>query len=97
MNTSIDLGGLGELSVYPDETARALFRRKAGRPFDVGIPLLADSQKPGRSAPGLFPGDIVEVHGESGSGKTEVGKVVLGPKDIRSVASVALGPTLAKA
>ena len=72
METSVDLGALGQLSVFPDETAKALFRRKAGRPIELGIPLLSAVPRPGRSAPGIFPGDVIEVFGESGSGKTEV-------------------------
>lgn len=72
METSLDLGALGQLSVFPDETAKSLFRRKAGRPIDLGIPALSALPRPGRSAHGVFPGDVVEVYGESGSGKTEV-------------------------
>jgi hypothetical protein len=72
MEYSTDLGALGQQSVFPDETAKALFRRKAGRPVDLGIPALSFLPQPGRSAPGVFPGDVIEVYGESGSGKTEV-------------------------
>jgi len=72
MEYSMDLGALGLQSVFADETAKALFRRKAGRPVDLGIPALSLLPQPGRSAPGVFPGDVIEVYGESGSGKTEV-------------------------
>jgi RecA/RadA recombinase len=60
------------LSVLPDETAAALFRRKAGRPFHTGLSLLDTQKRPGRTEPGLFQGDVVELHGESNAGKTEV-------------------------
>ncbi len=48
-----------QLNVLPDETARLLFRRKAGRPFDIRFTVLR-------------PGDVAEVYGESGSGKSEL-------------------------
>jgi len=74
MDVHVQLGGLGHLSVFPDETARDAFMRvkKASRPFDVGIPALSDCRKAGRAVAGLLPGDVVEVHGASESGKTEV-------------------------
>jgi RecA/RadA recombinase len=72
METSVNIGAMGQLSVFPDETAKALFRRKAGRPIDLGISALSALPRPGRSALGVFPGDVIEVYGESGSGKTEV-------------------------
>ena len=57
-------GHLGStLSVYPDETAAALFRRKAGRPFHTGLILMDSLKRPGRPEPGLY-----QVHSFDGPG-----------------------------
>ena len=61
------------LTLGADETARALFRRVQERPFDVGMEELqsAAAARPGRSG-GLYAGDVVEVHGENGVGKSDL-------------------------
>mmetsp|Transcript_73107 Transcript_73107/g.208332 ORF Transcript_73107/g.208332 Transcript_73107/m.208332 type:complete len:151 (-) Transcript_73107:33-485(-) len=60
------------LTIKRDETAQDLFRRMDCRPFVLGIPPIdrAAAARPGST--GLVAGDVVEVFGESGSGKTEV-------------------------
>ena len=60
-----------KLDMASPETAQALFRRLACRPFVTGIPPL-DRAAARRGQQGLCYGDVVEVFGESGSGKTEV-------------------------
>jgi RecA/RadA recombinase len=63
----------GVLNLQADESSRSLFRRVTARPFDVG---LNDVQKVASVRPdrqgGLYAGDVVELHGNSSAGKTEI-------------------------
>ena len=60
------------LTIKRDETAQDLFRRMDCRPFVLGIPPIDRAAAARGGSSGLCAGDVVEVFGESGSGKTEV-------------------------
>ena len=52
----------------PDESARAYLERALTEPLSSGIPWL-DARAP---EPALRPGEIIEIVGQGGSGKTEI-------------------------